>query len=521
MENNEEDFMGTRTANVIRNIMWGVLEKIVLLLLPFISRTIMIKVLGAEYLGLGSLFASILSVLSLSELGFSGAIVFSMYKPIAEGDRDTICALLNTFRKIYRIIGSIIVLAGLCLMPFIRCFIKGDIPADVNIYILYFIYLFNAGISYFMFAYKASLFSAHQRNDLGSKCSMVINITSNVLQIIALLLFRNYYAFVFVLPLMTMVTNIVNGYLAKKLYPEFKCRGNISKAMMQDIKKRVKGLMAFKIYGVVFSSVDTIVISSFLGLIPLAIYNNYHYIQTSIIGFMNIFTGSLTASIGNKMVTNSREDNYNDLKNFSFINAWISCWAAICLLCLYQPFIRLWIGDSYLFPTTTMILMVIHFLMPRISCLTYTYREAAGLWWEDRFRPFVAAAVNLTINLCLVKFIGINGVIISTIICSVFINIPWGGYILFKNYFKRSMREYFGKIVFYFIITCVVGAITYVICGFVDTRSIISLLLKGMICVTVPNLLFFLVYRHCTEFMYIKTLIINIIDRCVSRVKDD
>lgn len=501
---------GSRTKNVLRNIVWGTMEKVVLLLLPFITRTLMIKMLGAKYLGLGSLFGSILNVLSLSELGFGSAIVFSMYKPIAENDVDLICALLNTFRRIYRIIGSIVFGAGILIMPFIGYFINGDVPDDINIYILYGIYLFNTGISYFMFAYKAALFGAHQRNDLVSKRTMAINLISNVFQIVSLVVLRNYYMYIIVMPLATIITNLVNGYLAKKLYPALVCCGSISREMMNDIKKRVSGLLAYKVYGVIFGSVDTIVISAFLGLVPLAVYNNYYYIQTTLIGFLNVFTVSLTASIGNKMVTSSVKENYEDLKKFAFLNAWISCWCAVCLLCLYQPFIRIWLGEKYLLPEVTMILMVLYFLFPRISCLTYTYREAAGLWWEDRYRPFIAAVVNLIINLISVRYIGLNGVILSTIICSVFINIPWGTAILFKNYFKRSVTEYLGKIIFYFVVTCGVGVITHVICRVVDCGNIISFILQGIICVIIPNLLFLLAYCRLREFAYAKEFMFRI-----------
>lgn len=505
--------MANRTQNVIRNIIWGFLEKIVLLLLPFATRTILIKVLGGQYLGLGSLFGSILSVLSLSELGFGSSIVFSMYKPIAEGDRATVCALLNTFRKIYRIVGSVVILIGLLIMPFVRYFIKGELPLDINIYVLYGIYLINTGISYFMYAYKAALFSAHQRNDLSSKRAMVINIGSNLLQIIVLLIFRNYYLYALILPVATIATNLVNGYLAKKMYPELVCHGRITREMTIDIRKRVTGLFSFKIYGVVFNSVDSLVISSYLGLIPLAIYNNYHYIQTSLISILGIITSSMTASVGNKMVTNSPDDNYEDLNKFTFMNAWLTCWCSICLLCLYQPFIMWWLGEDYLLPLSTMVLLVLQFLVSRISCLTFTYREAAGLWWQDRFRPFFAAIANLTINLALVRFIGINGVVLSTLFCSVFINVPWGTHILFKHYFKRSTKVYFLKVLIYLGIASAAGAITYLLCELLPFSGFASLVFRAIICIVIPNVIFFISYRRFGEFNYAIEFIKSIIGR--------
>lgn len=496
-----------RTRNASRNIAWGIIERIFSILLPFITRTILIKILGAEYLGLNSLFTSILSVLSISELGIGTAIVFSMYKPIAEDDKDTICALLNIYRKIYIAIGSVILILGLAILPFLPKLIKGDVPADVNLYILYGIHLFDTVIGYYLFSYKAAIFSAHQRNDLISKRGAIINLIGSGLRIALLLYYKQYYAYALVLPFITIGTNIANAYLANKLFPELRCRGTITDEQKAGIKKRLVGLLSFKIYGVIFTSVDSIVISAFLGLVPLAVYNNYYYIQTSIVGFLTILTASITAGVGNKMITNTVDDNYVDFKNFTFMNGWICSWCAVCLTCLYQPFMKLWVGDGLLFSFDTMVLMVLYFLIPRITSLTYTYREAAGLWWEDRFRPLVSAIVNLIINICLVKIIGMNGVIISTLLCSVFINIPWGSIVLFRNYFKRRPTEYFRDIVFYLLVTVVVSGITYMTCSLLPDGKWILLFLKAFICCIIPNVLFFLVYCRRSEYAYSKALI--------------
>ena len=507
-----------RTKNAARNIVWGTIEKIMILLLPFATRTVMIKTLGAEYLGLSSLFTSILSVLSISELGFGSAIVFSMYKPIAEDDKVTLCALLNAYRKIYLAIGTIILGVGIVVIPFLPKLISGDYPADINLYVLYLIYLFNTVISYYLFAYKAALFSAYQRNDLTSKCSAVINLTSNVLKIVLLLMFHNYYIYVMVIPLTTLATNIANALLAKKYYSDIQCKGRISTELKNGIKKRMVGLISFKIYGVVFSAVDTIFISAFLGLTQLAIYNNYCYIQNSIVGFMTILTTSITAGVGNKMVTNSVEDNYIDFKNFTFANGWLCSWCAVCLLCLYQNFMRIWVGDELLFGFDTMALMVLYFFLPRTSTLTYTYREAAGLWWEDRYRPIVATIVNLGVNIILVKTIGINGVLISTLICTVFINIPWGSMVLFKKYFKKSTREYFLLLVFYISVTAVVAMLTYGICMMVPFDGYLGLIIRGIVCCIVPNILFYGFYHKMKEFGYTKLLIRKILVKFSKKV---
>jgi hypothetical protein len=161
--------------------------------------------------------------------------------------------------------------------------------------------------------------------------------------------------------------------------------------------------------------------------------------------------------------------------------------------------------------------MVLYFLLPRITAITYTYREAAGLWWEDRFRPIISTIVNLITNIILVNIIGMNGVIISTLICTIFINVPWGSYVLFKNYFKRSPIEYFRKLLFYIGITFVVGFVTYEICSLLPEEGLVSLCGKGIICIIIPNCLLWVFYHKLKEFSYVK----NLLDRLQSKLKGD
>ncbi|MCF0238149.1 MAG: polysaccharide biosynthesis protein, partial [Sphaerochaetaceae bacterium] len=144
----------SRTHNTIRNSVWGLGQKALMLISPFIIRTLIIKTLGADYLGLNGLFVSILQVLNLVELGFSSAITFSLYKPIAEKNIPVVCGLMNVYKKIYRYVGFGILGLGLFFSPFLSFVIKGDVPSDINIYLLYYLYLFNTASSYLLFAYK-------------------------------------------------------------------------------------------------------------------------------------------------------------------------------------------------------------------------------------------------------------------------------------------------------------------------------------------------------------------------------
>ena len=184
---------GSRTKNAERNIIFAFLNKMVSLVLPFLTRTIVIYILGAQVLGLNNLFTSVLSFLSLAELGLGTAIVHSMYKPIAEDDETTICALLGYYRKLYQIIGMTILLIGTLLLPFLPYLIKGSAPAGVNIYIVFYIYLLNTVLSYFLAGYKQCLLAAHQRSDITSKISIVANFVMRIAQIVILCIVQDYY----------------------------------------------------------------------------------------------------------------------------------------------------------------------------------------------------------------------------------------------------------------------------------------------------------------------------------------
>ena len=257
-----------RTRNATRNIIYGTIAKIYQLLVPFAVRTAMIYVLGAEYLGLGSLFTSILSVLNLTELGVGSAMVFSMYKPIAEDDTPRICALMSLFRKYYRIIGSVILVVGIVITPLIPKLVKGDVPDGISLIVLYWLNLGATVLTYFLFAYKNSLLSAHQRLDVGNKISMIITTLQYALQIGAIFL-KNYYLYVIVALLTTALNNIVTAVIVDKMYPKYKPVGKLDKKEIKIINRRIRDLFTAKIGGVVVDSADSIVISAFLGLTVL------------------------------------------------------------------------------------------------------------------------------------------------------------------------------------------------------------------------------------------------------------
>lgn len=490
-----------RTKNASRNILFGFILKVYQLIVPFIMRTAMIYLLGVQNLGLNSLFTSVLSVLNLAELGVGSAMVYSMYKPIAEDDDITICALMKLYRTYYRIIGLVIAVVGIALTPFIHKLIAGDVPAGLNIYVLYLMNLGATVLSYWLFAYKNSILQAHQRSDIVSKVTLVTNSIQYVLQLFVLWAFKNYYLYVIVLLGTQIVTNIVTAIVADKLYPQFKPAGQVKKEERQKINERIRDLFTSKIGSIIYDSADTIVISSFLGLATLAVYQNYFFIMNAINSFILVIFVACTAGIGNSIVVETKEKNFQDFKKFTFIITWIAGFCSVCLLCLYQPFMEAWVGKDLMLSFSAVVCFVVYFFVRQFNSLFNLYKDASGMWHEDRFRPLVSAITNLVLNLILVQFIGIYGILLSTVIAILAIGMPWLLHNLFTVIFERKdLLQYLKILLSYCIVVFLSCVITYLICAQISMGLTATLLVRGMICIVVPNIIYFIAFRNSDEY---------------------
>lgn len=490
-----------RSTNAKRNILYGLINKIITLFLPFILRTIMIYTIGIEYAGLNGLFSSILQVLNMSELGFGSAVVYSMYKSIAHNDVDQVNALLNFYKKVYRIIGIIVLCIGLLLVPFLPNLISGGYPTDINIYVLYLIYLANTCLSYFLFAYKTSLLNAYQRTDIISNVHTITQGLLYLTQIILLLTVKNYYYYVLVMPIFTVLNNLINSRKVDKLFPQYRCKGTVNKETITDMKYKVSGLMINKLCLTTRNTFDSLFISAFMGLTETAIYGNYYYIINAIITFISVISNAMIAGVGNSIQIETIDKNYEDFKKFNFLYMWISGWCTICLLCLIQPFMKLWMGEKNMFSFGVVILLSIYFYVLKMGDIRGLYSDAAGLWWENRHRAVIEAILNLLLNFLLVQFWGIYGIIIATLISLFFINFIGGSQIVFRYYFKNGkFSEYMilhGK---YALITFIIAWITLKCCSFVRIDGFIGLCIKAVICIVLPNVIYFLIYCSRKEY---------------------
>lgn len=492
-----------RTKNAGRNIVFGIIQKIYAIIMPFVIRTAMIHVMGVQYLGINGVFTSILSVLNLAELGVGSAISYSLYKPIAEDDTRKIRALMALYKKYYRIIGIVILVAGMAIVPVLPNMIKMDtVPQDVDIYVLYFLNLGATVLSYWLFAYKNALIGAHQRGDICSKISIASSTITYMLQLLVVCLVKNLYVFSAVVLLVGIINNVITAIIADRMYPQYKPEGNLEKEEVRDINKKVRDLFTSKIGGVVYNSADTMVISAFLGMQVLAVYQNYFFVQRSIADVIQIVIMSCMAGIGNSLVVESKEKNYNDLNKFTFIINWISGFCMICLLNLFQPFMELWTGPDLMLDFRVVICIAIYFYVMRFNNLLNLYKDSGGMWREDRFRPLACSLANLVVNLILVRYIGIYGVMLATVFSSVVIGMPWLLHNLFTVMFERRyLKGYVLKILKYVIVTVFMALLMQLICDkIVFTNLWITFFVRGIVCAVVVNGIYYLMYRKTVEF---------------------
>lgn len=491
-----------RTQNASRNIIFGLFQRIYQLIVPFIMRTAMIYCLGVEYLGLDGLFVSILSVLNLAELGVGSAMVYSMYKPVAQDDKKRICALMNLYKIYYRIIGCIVLVAGVVICPFVPRLISGELPDGLNIYVLFLLNLAATVLSYWLFAYKNSLFQAYQRIDVVSKVTMIVNTIRYLIQFIVLFVLRDYYAYLIIALVAQAGVNIFTAIMANRMFPDFIAEGEIEKEEKRIINQRIRDLFTAKVGGVVVNSVDTLVISAFLGLTVLAIYQNYYYIITALLSVTNILIYSCISGIGNSIIIETKRKNLSDLKTFTMIISMVSCFCMSCLLNIFQPFMKMWVQkDNLMFEYPAVICFSIYFFIVEINTLLNSYKDAAGIWHEDRFRPLITAVINLILNLIMIQGWGVYGVLLSTVVSMLFVGMPWLLYNLFATIFEKSMiNEYLRKLFQYILASVLVAILSTVICQSIGLQGIVSVVFNAIICAIITGISFIVFFRKSDEF---------------------
>ena len=509
--------MESRVKKSLKNMGFGLIEQITTLVCTFITRTVFIKTLNVNLLGINGLFTNILAILSIAELGFGTAIIYSMYKPIAEKNEKQISALMNFYRRIYNVLAVIVFMLGILFIPFLKYFINSDVKID-NILFYYLIFLADSACSYLL-ANRVAIITANQNKHIISRYNTFFIIIKSILQIVCLIIFKSFILYLIIQVLITFVTNLYEARLAKKMYPYAFNNEKLDKKEKKKLIDNVKSMTIYKFGGTIMNSTDNILMSMLCGTINVGIYSNYCLITSAITRFTNIIYDSITASVGNLNSIEKKEKKIQTFYQMDFFTNWLFGFCSIALYCLLNPFIELWIGKEYLFDNWILFSIVLNFYIIGILKIILVYRDTTGLFKQTKYVFVVTAFVNLVLSILLGKIYGVFGILIASSIARILTNCWFEPYKLFKEYFKTSSKMYFiNKLVnvILIVLSIVILEFIFKLIRNIIRVAIVIFLLKIVIVAIIPNVLFFIFYKNKNEFNYFK----EIIEKYANKIKE-
>lgn len=511
-----------RTKNSIKNIIMNFLYNLLNYGLRFASRIFFVKTLAEVYLGVNGLLSNVLGILALTELGIGTAIGYSLYDPLAKNDTKKVRSLMQFYKKAYQIIALIVLVLGLILLPFIPYLIK-DTTGIENLSIIYLIFLLNMVIGY-LFSYKRTLISSDQKNYLIVPYTMFFNIITSVLQIVVLLIFKDYIIYLLVQSICTIVENIViNRYIDKK-YPYLVSGEEITpieKEELSTIKTKIKALLLHKVGSYTLSSTDNLIISKLIGIVMVGIYSNYSLIIGMVSSFIYLLISNVISSLGNLIAS---ENPKKCLKVFDEMN--FTCFvlygiSSICLINLFNPFIELVFGTNYLLSMLVVYIIVINHYLTGMNNVVISIQTASGLYEKDKYVPLIQSAVNLIVSIYLAKKIGLAGVFIGTII-STLIPLIVKPCIVYKEIFKEKVSLYFKDFAIKTIIIVISAIISAFITKYINIENAyLNLSFLLLISIIIPSALIILVYRKKEVYRNIISRVKHIFSKFSKKVRHE
>lgn len=498
-----------RLLNTLKNSFYGIFSQVFIIFIGFFSRRVFLDMLPEAYLGLNGLFSNVISILSLTELGFGTAAIYALYKPLADNNERKLSALMNLYAKIYHVMFFVVMGLGLILLPLIPYLIK-DVPDLPHIYLIYYLFVINSALSY-LFAYKRSLLFADQKNYKIMQVTMVCKILLNVFQIIALYTTQNYLLYLIIMIVMGFVENLIISLIVDKTYPYLKKYKNekIDEGTKHELIVNTKALLMHKIGSIAVFQTDNLITSAFVGVITVGVYNNY----TMIINQLHTLIGSVIdgakASIGQY---NASESDENKLKMFfklNFVNHVVYSFCTTALFCLLNPFIEsIWLKQAeMLFPMFTVFLLCIYFYLRGMRYSYNLVKETSGIYNPDRYKAIFEAVMNVATSILFVKFFGFDGVLLGTIVTTLSVPYVIEVYVTFKYAFHCGPWVYYKAFAKNVLTTLLMTGISYFLCRTIfPTTNLLTFVAMGIICAVVSVLVNVLFYCRSEEFAYFYTL---------------
>lgn len=494
------------------------LIQVMTIVLKFITQTVFIRILGREFLGLNGLFTNILSVLSFAELGVGTSIVFSLYRPLAEKNYKQVAALMNLFKKAYTFIGITVGVLGCVLIPFLHILIKNFDELN-GVYIYFLLYLANSVISYF-FTYKRSLLIADQHEYVSMLNTFFFTIFQVALQVIFLFMNHSYRTYLWIAIICTFLSNLTISYQVNRKYPYLNEMKNeqVSLEVKKSIGANVIGMIGSRIGSIVVRSTDNLLLSAFMGISIVGIYSNYLLIVNSVSGVLNKLVSSVTASIGNLIIEKNNERSYQVYKEHFMINLFVVSFSTGCLLVSLNPFIRVWAGKSYVLVSSIVFVIVLNYFIDQLRQTNITFISAFGFFVPNGKKSVIEAVINFILSLTLLRVfnLGIEGVLLGTVITNMILNSWWEPLLLFRKGFNNPkqflgfyLKFYFGNSLLMILLLAIVSSLIMYFNKLVVLPSLLTAVLNSLLMIILLGILVILIYWKNETFQELKRLVIR------------
>ncbi len=442
MEQFDSKLKDHRAQNAARNMFVYAICNVVIVFGPFLIRTIMARYLGMEMLGLHSVLQTTIGILNVAEMGFGQVMIYFLVDPLSRGNTERVNALLKAMRRVYCFIGLFILAFGTVFLFLLPYFVRTDAIGISELRVCFILFVLSSALNYFLFMENVSLLNALQRIDIYYIIAIVMSLMAYSLQAVALMVFRSYLLFLTVLVIQAVLTGIFKKVITRKMFPEYYPEGEINSSDWRNIKTSVISMIGFQIDEKLLNSIDTLFITAIIGLSSVALYGNYFYVITAVTMFLEVVFNSLLSVIGNAIVTETVESNYFRFECIFWLNSLLAGWASSCMFCMYQSFMKLWMGDNLL-GNNMVALFCVYFYVSYMRRSVTVFKNAAGIWKEDRLKPYVSMLADFILDFLLIHFLGLAGAILSSIICVSLIEQPWETGVLFGKYFDKK------RVVFY------------------------------------------------------------------------
>ena len=498
----------SRTEYSILNIMTGMGGYAVNTILGLICRMVFTRTLTADYLGINGLFTNILTMLSLAELGIGSAIVYALYKPLAENDEDKVASLVKFYGSCYKAIGITVAIIGVILMPFLNILITEQLAIKESIYLIYALYLFNTASTYF-FSYRSSLIAAAQQNYIVTGVNYLITIIQSIIQMVWLITTHEYIGYLIIALIGTMTYNVLISYIAKRKFPCIvkKDIRPLDHEEKNGLIRNVRALVVWKLSGLLVNSTDNIIITYFSGLATVGLSSNYTLLSSTLNSLLNQFFNGITASVGNLNARESVDKKIEMFNTINLANFWLFGWTSIGIFVVSTDIVHLMFGAKYILPISIPFVIALNFYMVGIQNAVWTFGNTLGLFRQGRYLQIVTAAINLVCSIWLGKKWGLFGILIATAIARLLTGTWYDAFKLYKYGFERSVLPYYRRRLLYLGILIITGGICYLLSGVVSFSIMGNVVFKFSVCCIVPNLIFLLVFYRSKEFEYYKNLL--------------